>query len=262
MTITQTLPAGRYRMRDVMRAEALKLTTLRSTLWMLLISVVGGLLVTFLTTNAVLHHDPQWYQGFDPTQQALVGLLVPALVLGVFGALAVTNEYASGSIRMSLSATPRRPLLLGAKLLVAAMAVLACGEVLSFGCFWLGQAVLSGGGAPSAHFGQPGVLRAVVMSGACVALLSLLSFGLGLIFRSTAGALAGFAGVTFVLPLILRAMSEHDSHYAPAPILTNSIMSTISNPDRLSPTIGLLLMILYAAAALAAGAVLFVRRDA
>jgi ABC-2 type transport system permease protein len=259
---TPALPVGRYRVRNVMRAEVAKILSLPSTLWMLIISVAGSGLVTFLSTNSALHHSPDWYQGFDATQTALIGLLIPALILGVFGALTLTSEYASGSIRVSMAATPRRPLLLAAKLSVAAIAVFAVAEALSFASFWFGQAVLSGGGAPSAHLGQPGVLRAVLLSGVCVALLALLSFGLGLIFRSTAGALAGYAGVAFVLPLILRAMPGREFRYAPTSILTNSVMTTVNGIERLSPTIGLLLMISYTVAVLVAGAIIFVRRDA
>ena len=64
------------------------------------------------------------------------------------------------------------------------------------------------------------------MTGLFIALLALMSFGLGLIFRSTAAAIAGFAGVTFVLPLVMRGISEHLDRYMPTNILVNSVMST------------------------------------
>jgi ABC-2 type transport system permease protein len=94
-----------------------------------------------------------------------------------------------------------------------------------------------------------------------------MSFGFGLILRSTAGAIAAFVGVVFVLPLVMHGISEPDLHYVPTQILTNSITSTVNQGpggiiQPLPPTVGLLLMALYAAIALAAGAVLFVRRDA
>jgi hypothetical protein len=37
------------------------------------------------------------------------------------------------------------------------------------------------------------------MTGLFIALLALMSFGFGLVLRSTAGAIAAFAGVVFVL---------------------------------------------------------------
>jgi ABC-2 type transport system permease protein len=107
----------------------------------------------------------------------------------------------------------------------------------------------------------------VTMTGVFIALMALMSFGFGLIVRSTAGAIAAFVGVIFVLPLAMHGISESDLRYVPTSILTNSIMSTVKQGSGgilspLSPSVGLLLMAIYAVVVLAAGAVLFVRRDA
>lgn len=265
--ITRAARPGHYRIQHVVKAELMKLASLPSTAITLGLTVVAGLLVTGLVTNAALHHSPYFYQGFDPTQRALTGLVVAGLTGGVFGALLITGEYSSGTIRTTLAATPRRPVLLAAKIGVAGAAMVAFCEILSFVAFFLGQAILSGGGAPSASLGSPGAFRAVFMTGLFIALLALMSFGFGLICRSTAGAIAAFVGVVFVLPLVMRGISEHDVRYLPTEILTNSIMSTVNQGPGgmirdLSPAIGLLLMALYAAISLAAGAVLFVKRDA
>ena len=180
------------------------MATLRSTFWTLLVTVVGTLAVTFLSTDSVGHHAARWYQGFDPTNQSMSGLALGALAIGVFGILSVTGEYGSGTIRSSLAAAPRRPLLLVGEGLVVGAVALVLGEILIFAAFWLGQAMLAGRGAPTAALGQPGVLRAVVLSGAFLALLGLLGVGLGVIIRHTAGALAAYVGITFLLPLMLH----------------------------------------------------------
>jgi ABC-type transport system involved in multi-copper enzyme maturation permease subunit len=287
----QTAPLGHYRLKNVVRSEVVKIMTLRSTAITVGITVVAVLLITGLVSNAALGHFPDWYVGFDPTQTSLTGMLVAGLTGGVFGALIITGEYSSGTIRSTLSATPRRPILLAAKIGVTAAAVIGFCEILSFVSFFLGQAILSSQSTPSATdlqnsgpvpigpggqdllrhlsthatLGSPGALRAVWMTGLFIALLALMSFGLGLIFRSTAGAIAGFAGVTFVLPLVIRGISEHLSRYMPTNILVNSVMSTVPNqgPNQpLSAPVGLLVMVLYAAVAIAIGVVLFVRRDA
>jgi ABC-type transport system involved in multi-copper enzyme maturation permease subunit len=287
----QTAPAGHYRVKHVARSELVKILTLRSTAVTFGITIVAALLVTGLVSNAALGHPPDWYVGFDPTQTSLTGMVITGLTGGVFGALIITGEYSSGTIRSTLAATPRRPILLTAKIGVTAAAVVVFCEVLSFASFFLGQAILSGQATPSAadvaqsgpvpigpggkllighlsthaSLGSPGALRAVWMTGLFIALLALMSSGLGLIFRSTAGAIAGFAGVTFVLPLVIRGVSHHLVRYMPTNILVNSVMSTI--PDHgpyapLSAPIGLLVMVLYAGVALAFGVVLFIRRDA
>jgi ABC-2 type transport system permease protein len=263
----QTVPLGHYRLKHVVKSEVVKILTLPSTAITLGLTVVAGLLVTGLVTNAALHHSPDFYNGFDPTQQALTGLIVAGLTGGVFGALLITAEYSSGTIRTTLAATPRRRIVLAAKISVTAAATVVFCELLSFVAFFLGEAILSGGGAPSASLSSPGALRAVFLTGLFIALLALMSFGFGLICRSTAGAIAAFVGVVFVLPLVMRGISEHDLRYVPTNILTNSIMATVKQApggiqQPLSPGIGLLLMAIYAAIALTAGAVLFVRRDA
>lgn len=263
----QTAPMGHYRIKHVVQSEVAKVMTLPSTAITLGLTVVACLLVTGLVSHAALHHAPPWYGGFDPTQQALTGLIVAGLTGGVFGALLITGEYSSGTIRSTLAATPKRPLLLTAKVGVAAAATVLFCELLSFASFLLGQAILSGGGAPSASLGSPGAFRAVVMTGLCIALLALMSFGFGLICRSTAASIAAFVGVVFVLPLVMRGISRPDLRYTPTYILTNSIMATVKQGpggivQPLSPATGLLLMAIYASITLAAGAVLFVKRDA
>jgi ABC-type transport system involved in multi-copper enzyme maturation permease subunit len=244
-----------------------KILTLRSTAAIVGLTVVAGLLATGLVANSALHHAPVYYQGFDPTQEALTGLIIAGLTGGVFGALLITGEYSSGTIRTTLAATPRRPLLLAAKIGVTAAATVVFCELLSFVSFFLGQAILSGGGAPSANLGSPGALRAVLMTGLAIPLMALMSFGFGLIFRSTAAAIAAFVGVVFVLPLVMHAISEPDVRYLPPNILSNSIMATVKQGpggilQPLSPAVGLLFMVLYAAIPLAIGAALFLRRDA
>ena len=263
----QTAPLGHYRVKHVVKSEVVKVLTLPSTALTLGLTVVFGLLVTGLVSNAALNHGEAFYQGFDATQRSLIGLIVAALTGGVFGALLITGEYASGTIRTTLAATPKRPVLLAGKIAVAAAAMVIFCEVLSFVSFFLGQAILSGGGAPSASLGTPGAFRAVWMSGLFIALMALMSFGFGLIFRSTAGAIAAFVGVVFVLPLVMRGISEPDVRYMPTEILTNSVMSTVNQGPGgiirdLSPAIGFLLMAVYAAATLAVGAALFIKRDA
>ena len=262
--VLELAPAGHYRVKDVVKSEVAKILTLPSTYIMLGVTVVAGLLVTGLVTHdAVYHADP----GFDATQSALTGMVVAGLTGGVFGALLITAEYSSGTIRATLAATPGRPSLLAAKVAVTAAFTAVFCEILSFASFFLGQAVLSGRGVPTASLASSGVLQAVSLTGVCISLFALLAFGFGLICRNTAGAIAAFAGVVFVLPLVMHGISEPAVRYLPTNILTNSIMSTVHEGrvgpfQPLAPAVGLGLMLLYAAVALGAGAVLFVRRDA
>ncbi len=270
MTMTapmdRTARSGHYRITQVARSEITKILTLRSTAIMVALTSVASLLVTILATRAVLHHGHSYYVGFDPTQESLTGVIVAVLTGGVFGALLITGEYSSGTMRATLAAVPKRRLLLSAKLGVTAVLGLVFSEVLAFACFFLGQAILRGGGAPSASLATPGAARAVIMSGVFIALIALMSFGFGLIVRSAVGAVAAFVGVMFVLPLVMHGISESGVKYLPTNILTQSVMATVGQGQGpylpVTPAVGLVLMTLYAAAALAVGAVVFVKRDA
>jgi ABC-2 type transport system permease protein len=260
-------PRGHYRIKHVARSEIAKIISLRSSAIALGLTFAACLLVTGLVSHSALHHDPGYYNGFDPTQESLTGMITVALAGGVMGALLITSEYSSGTIRSTLAAAPKRPLLLATKVAVTTALMVVFCEILSFASFFLGQAILSGGGAPSATLASSGSARAVLMTGLFIALIALMSFGFGLIFRSTAAAIAAFVGVIFVLPLVMHGISESDLHYLPTNILVNSIMSTANQGPGgpfapVSPTVGLVLMTVYAAIALAVGAAFFVRRDA
>lgn len=259
---TRTGTGSRYGLRQVVRAELRKLTSLRSTFWTLLITVVGSVGVTVLSNASIGHHPRAWYRGFDPTNQSLAGLTLAVLSIGVLGALAATGEYGTGTIRSSLAATPRRRLLLAGKVAVVGGVALVVGEVITLACFWVGQAVLAGQGAPTASLAQPDALRAVLLSGAYLALLGLLALGLGVIVRHTAGAIATYAGVTILLSLLLQRIPSHPGRYTPVLLLANSVAAVSPQPGQVPAWAGFVLMACYAAAALAVAAALLVRRDA
>jgi ABC-2 type transport system permease protein len=252
---------GRYGAVQAMRAELTKIRSLRSTSLILAAMVVGAVVVTVLVTTHTAGRGNRNFQGFDPTNQSLTGIALASLLVGVIGALAITGEYGTGTIRSSLSATPRRSLLLGAKVAVVGAISLVVGEVLTFTCFFTGQSILSGR-APSATIGQPGVLRAVVLTGAYLALLALFGLGLGLIIRHTSGALATFVGCTFLLPILLQSLPGNPSRFAPESILANSVAAVVPQSGQLSATTGFLMMALYTVVILGVGRAVLVRRDA
>jgi ABC-2 type transport system permease protein len=254
-------PVRRYGTSQVLRSEWLKLRTLRSTKWTMSVMIVGGLLVTFLATNSV--NKSSNFAGFDATNQALSGLALGSLAIGILGVLAICGEYGSGTIRNSLSATPRRPLFLVGKVAVVGGVALVIGEILTFACFFLGQAVMHGQ-VPTATLGHHGTLQAILLSGAYLALLGLLGLGLGFIIRHTAGAIAAFVGATFLLTAVLQPLQNDGdpSKYAPIQMLANSVSTTVHNNQALTPVTAFLWMTFYTLAVLTIAAVVFRRRDA
>jgi hypothetical protein len=252
---------GRYGFRTVAQMEWLKLRSVRSTWWTLLVFAAGMVGLAILVMRGQQHTSPS----FDPTNDSFAGLATGQLALGVLGVLAVTSEFSSGMIRATFAAAPRRPLVLAAKAAILAGVALVAGEILAFVAFGVGQAVLKSQ-FPHAALGQPGVLRAVLMAGAYPALIALIGLGLGAIIRHTAGAISAVVGVLFVLPLILlplgTSIQNSVGQFMPMLIAENSLTAVKPVAHSLSPGIGFAMLCFYAATALAVGSWLLARRDA
>jgi ABC-2 type transport system permease protein len=266
---TKVLPTGRYGIAGLLRSEWTKLRTVRSTMWTLGVTVVLGIGVSVLATAETRAHwlsTPSSHQGFDPISTSLIGVFISQFAIGVLGVLVMSAEYGTGTIRATLSAAPRRPLMLVAKVIVFGAVALVVAEVVSFLAFFIGQALLS---APATHatLGSPGAWRAVVGSGLYVGVLGLFSLGLATIIRHTAGAISAFVGILLVLPLVVQALPTSLSLDVRR-FLPDRIGAQIINgpgngfPNAFSPWVGLLIVVGYAAALLAIGGVLLVRRDA
>ena len=247
--------------------EWLKLRSVRSTWWTLLVFAAGMIALAIL----VLNHEhwatlsPADRASFDPTNDGFTGLVVGQLAIGVLGVLVITGEFSSGLIRATFAAAPRRPVVLAAKAAVFTAPALAAGEILAFAAFAAGEAVLKAP-APHASLAQPGVLRAVLMAGAYPALIGLIGLGLGAIIRHTAGAICAVVGVVFVLPLILlplgTSIQDSAGKYMPMLMAENSLSAVKAQANALSPGVALALLCGYAAVALAIGTWALARRDA
>jgi len=267
LTRSATRTEAGYGFRSVARMEWLKLRSVRSTSWILLVFAAGliGLAILVLSHYQWATMSPADRASFDPTEQGLAGLAIGQLALGVLGALAITTEFSSGMIRATLAAVPRRPLLLAAKAAVLGAVTLAVGEILAFAAFAVGELVLRSP-APHATLGQPGVLRAVLMGGAYPALIALIGLGLGAIIRHTAGAICAVVGILFVLPLILlplgTSIQNSVGQFMPMLIAENSLTAVKPVAHSLSAGAGLGMLCVYAAAALVAGGWALARRDA
>lgn len=250
----------------ILASEWIKLRTLRST-WItytvaLVIAIGLGALVSLLN-GADAHRHPGT-DAFDAVTPALMpAVLLGQLVLGVIGVLSITGEYATGMIRASASAVPKRtPFLLG-KAVVFGLATAVVSLVMTFGAFFVGQLVLS-----QWHYDTTidasGVLRAILGAAFYITVISLMGLGLGFAIRNTGGAITTLFGIVFLLPLILSALpSSSTSHilkYVPLHI-AGVLVSNDSGPDSLSQPAAFAAMGVYALLALTLGWVVLKRRD-
>jgi hypothetical protein len=258
--------SGRYRFSGVLRSEWTKFLALRSTRWTLaafpVIAVGLGILIGALSGSGWASLPAEAKASWDPTNNLLAALIPGYLLIPVLGVLAMTSEYGSGLVRVTFAAVPRRGWVLLAKALVLAGVTVAVCEVVTFLAFLAGRAAM-GGGAPRPGFGDPGVLRALTLSGAYLALLGVFGLGLGAVIRRSGAAVAAYSGVVLLLPTLVAAVSVHAATWGPMIILANSISA--ARVDRtlfLSPLAGFLAMAAYAGVALSAALLLLARRDA
>jgi ABC-2 type transport system permease protein len=245
-----------YGFRDVARMEWIKLRSLRSVRWALL----GGMTAT-VVLGAVAGYNTRSAAG-DPTSNVLAGVILGQVVTGLLGVLAMTSEYSSGLIRVTFAAVPRRPLVLAAKALVFGLTCLAAGEIAVFASFALGTAALRPS-VPHPSLADGSVLRAVVMTGAYLALTGLTGLGAGAILRHGAAAAGALVGGLFVLPVITAPAGHAAGKFMPELIAGNSLAAVKPvSGFTWSPWLELCIVAAYPLALLAAGGWLLVRRDA
>jgi len=254
-------------MTAVAQMEWRKLRSVRSTWWMMAVFAAGmiGLAILVMKNQHWTSMSASDKASFDGVGDSYAGLALGQLVAGILGVLVITTEFSSGLIRATFAAVPGRARVLAAKAGVLAAITLLAGEILAFGAFWAGQAVLKNP-APHATLGQPGVLRAVLMAGAYPALVALIGLALGAIVRHTAGAICAVVGVLFVLPLVIVPMGDSVQHavdkFLPMMMAENSMTAVKPVAHTLSAPVSFAVLCGYAVVALAAGAWVLARRDA
>jgi ABC-2 type transport system permease protein len=252
-------------------SEWTKTRSVRSTVASLGLLVVLTLgfttLFTWLTVN-------QWTKA-DPSQRAQIvadpvstmlgsGFQLSQLTVCVLGVLVIASEYATGMIRASLLAVPRRVPMLAAKSVVFAVLVFVIGELVAFPSFFTGAAILHS--KAQVALSDPGMLRAVVGSGLYLAVLGLFALAIGALLRHTAAGITGVIGFVLVLAplaqLLPGSVGKHVHAYLPSEAGRLIAQAHQGPHDLLTPWQGFGVFCLWTAVLLGAAAYLLQRRDA
>ncbi|AGL18264.1 ABC transporter permease subunit [Actinoplanes sp. N902-109] len=258
------MSGGRYGLAQAARMEWIKLRSLRSTWWTLAGTAAGT--VGIAVAVGLNSRDA----AADVTNNALAGVVPGLLLAGVLGVLTMTGEYTSGTIRATLAVVPRRSLVLAAKAVVFGTMALVAGEAAAFAAFFAATGTLRSG-VPAPTLEEPGVLRAVLLSGAASCLIGLLGLGLGAVIRHSAAAVGVLVAGVYVGVQAVGLLAHSVAAYMPILIVANSLSTTepvtcgsgaASCPDFLPAWAGLGMLALYAGIALVCGGWLLARRDA
>jgi ABC-2 type transport system permease protein len=254
-------------------AEWGKLWSVRSTWWCLaaatVLTVLSALTLGGATaTEALRAESPA--AAVVASEPVVSATSFAQFALVALAMLVITSEYASGSVRVTLQATPVRGVMLAAKVLVVAPVMAATG-------------VLSGAVATAAVymllsadvFGGLVVLPAgevvpdLLAVGLFYALVSVMTVGVGTAMRSAAGTLTIVFMMLMGLPLLLLMTGSQAALDASLrmPLFAGlAFMGSTDNmtggPIPYSAGEGLVWLLAWTAAALATGHAVLRRRDA
>jgi len=234
-------PTIRVTQTRVIRSEWKKLWSLRSTRWCLLLAVVIMIaapiiysLVEMSQWSTLGHHDRTTFDSIDASAG---GHYLAQLAIGFLGVLTVSGEYATGMIRSSFMAVPRRLPVLWAKLAVFATVVFVLMLASSVIAFFITQTIVS-----VHHVNQsitaPHAARVVIATALVITIVGMLSVALGALTRSTAGGAAILVFLMFVLSgvaaLLPRSISNDINPYLPINAAYTAATSTFDPGRHLS----------------------------
>lgn len=208
-------PSGQLTLSGAVRGELRKMFSLRST-WVLLLSVMllqplsTGLIACAL--RVLVGHGQQtnhFLTNLLPTSSdvfwsAVAGGLFPAMIAaGILGVLVLTREFSGATIESTLTANPRRGMVLMAKGFVLALLTWLAAQVGLLLSWILTTPLLSvrSGILPASKSGL--ALIDLLGGPLMLVLFALMGLGLGALSRSKAGGIGLFLGLTLILPLIL-----------------------------------------------------------
>jgi ABC-2 type transport system permease protein len=258
-------------MTDALHGEWTKLRTLTGTAWLL----AGAVALTVAVSAAVAadtHQSPGSVGGQDPTKLALVGVDLGQVVIALFAVLVISEEYATGMIRVTLAAIPRRLTLLGAKAVNVAALTLAAGVLAVAGCLLGGRLLLPATGFNPAHgyalisITHGSTLRAAAGSVLYLVLIALLALSVATAIRDTAVSIGVILALLYLPPLLAQVVANplrrHIEQVAPMSAGLAIQATTNLRNQPIAPWAGLGVLAGWTAATLLLAGLLLRRRDA
>jgi ABC-2 type transport system permease protein len=260
------------RLSEALHAEWTKTRTVASTGWLLLAAIALTAAVGAAAAAAVSCPSGVVCR-VDPAKVSLTGIDLGQAVVAIVAVLAISNEYSTGMIRITLAAMPRRAVVLAAKATVLGLQVLAAGTIAVLGSVLAGRLLLSAHGFTPAHgyellsLGHGEVLRAAAGSVLYLTLIALLGLGVAAAVRDSAVAIGIVLGLLYLFPIVANVVGNaqwhrHLEQFGPmsAGLAIQATTDLTSLP--ISPWAGLGVLAAWAAAALLAGGLVLGLRDA
>jgi ABC-2 type transport system permease protein len=257
-------------MPEALHAEWAKLRTLASTYWLLLAVAVCTVGVG---TAVVAASSYQTGSHQDTPKLSLTGMDLGQAVVAVLAVLVISNEYSTGTMSVTLTAMPRRLVVLAAKAITLTGLVAAAGVIAVGGSLLAGRIILASKGFTVAHgyallsLGHGPMLRAAIGSVLYLVLIALLSLGVATALRESATSIGVILGLLYLFPFLAQVVSDpawHRHLEQIGPMTAGLAIQATTNLQSLpiSPWAGLGVLAIWAGVALVAGGILLRVRDA
>lgn len=187
-------------MSAVIRSEWLKLRTI--PLHLILWGIAAGFVFVITVLVAVLNGEPRFFLSSDLADLVGGTSIVAGLLVSVVSALAITSEFAHGTIRPTLAATPNRTRVFTAKALLLTAVAFVIGLVILWTSFLVGMIVFNVRDADIGVSGDDGTLAVLMGAPFLFAMLAMFGYGLGLLFRNSPAAVS----VAILWPLLVETV--------------------------------------------------------
>ncbi|WP_052450885.1 ABC transporter permease [Actinomyces polynesiensis] len=263
-------PHYRLTWPGVVRSEWIKTLGLRSTWWTLGVALVVMVAFSALIAVSLSMSSDQMGGDIDAFRFDAItaGLSFGQLAVAVLGALVITGEFSTGSIRSTFAAVPGRTGVVLAKAVVLTVLVAVTGAVSTALAYVVGIPAFSGT-SYSFDASDPTTWRILLGTVLYLVTLALFSLGVGAIVRNSTGAIFTLVAIVFVLPMVVSIAGAFEAtkwiatagEYLPANA-GGQLLATATDPDALSPWQGYGVFAAWTVVALVVGIVLTKKRDA
>jgi ABC-2 type transport system permease protein len=259
-------------MSYALRAEWTKLRTVAGPAWLLAALVTLTIAVSALATAAVSCPSGTACP-VDEAKLSLTGVQFGQAIVAVLAVLAITGEYSTGMIRVTLTAMPRRTTVLAAKAGLLAALALAAGALAAAGSVLAGRLILPGHGfTPDRGFALLSLANATMLRAAggsvlYLALIALLSLGISTMVRDSAVAIGIILALLYLFPIVANVVTNEQWHRhleQIGPMTAGLAIQATTDLSSLpiSPWAGLGVLAAWAAGAMLAGGLVLRLRDA
>lgn len=251
-------------------AEWTKARTVAGPWWLLATVVLGTIGLGAAATASIRCSGTDCHA--DVVRTSLSGVWLGQAAVAGFAVLLVGSEYSTNQILPTLTAVPRRHLVVAAKAVTSGLPALLAGLVGATGSIMVGRLILGADhdtavAAAALSPIDPTVLQAVGGTALYLGLIALLATGLTTAVRSSAGGIGAVLGVLYLFPMLAAVVTDRDwvltlRRISPSNAGLSVQSTTGASGEAIGPWAGLGVVALWSAGALLLGTLILRYRDA